>query len=69
MSAVFFRNTYYVLDHDGTVVGFSYLFVNPDHLFNEAAIKGYVTTPAAQYIAEINRAGEPVCLHALMASR
>jgi len=69
LSAVFFRNTYYVLDHDGTVVGFSYLFVNPDHLFNEAAIKGYVTTPAAQYIAEINRAGEPVCLHALMASR
>jgi len=62
---IFSRNTYYVLDTDGVVTGFSYIFIDPDHQYSRAGIRAYVSNSSARYIAEIDKAGRPVCLYAL----
>jgi len=59
------RNTYYVLDANGNVVGFSYLFIDPNHQYSRREIQGYVATPTAKYIAEINHNGSVNCLYSL----
>lgn len=65
LATVIARNTYYVLDIDGIVIGFAYVFINPDHLFSQAEIRGYVTATTAHSIAKVSSSGQPVCLFVL----
>ena len=57
------RNTYYVLDGNGAVIGFAFLYIDPDHPYAGREIQGYVVTPSAKYLAETNHSGNTTCLY------
>jgi len=56
------RNTYYILDEQGTVIGFSYLFINPENPYRNAEIRGYVSEARAKYMTDIDSAEHLHCL-------
>jgi len=51
--ALFTRDTFYALDEKGLVVGFAYLYVDPEDYFSSIRIEGLSRSPSVQYIAEI----------------
>jgi len=53
ITALFTRDTFYVLDEHGMVLGFAYFYVNPEQYLTSARIDGLVNTPAVKYIGEI----------------
>jgi hypothetical protein len=61
-----FRNTDYVLNADGVVIGFSWLFIDPEHPYTQAELRGYVTQPGARYLAEVDNSGQPHCRYQLI---
>jgi len=64
LKAVLVRDSYYLLDAEGIVVGFAYIYINPESHFTTASIKGYAYAKTGKYVAEI--ADEKVhCLYAL----
>lgn len=64
LKASLHRNSYYVLDKTGTVIGFSFVFMPKDSLWPSPLLKGLVNTPDAAYIAEVID-GEPRCRYVL----
>jgi hypothetical protein len=62
------RNTDYVLNADGVVIGFSWLFIDPEHPLARADLRGYVTQPGARYLVEVDSSGQPHCRYQLIES-
>jgi len=58
------RNSYYVLDKNGMVIGFSFVFMPPKSLWPTPILKGLLNTENAVYIAEVIH-GEARCRYAL----
>lgn len=64
LDASLHRNSYYVLDKQGVVTGFSFIFMPPQSLWPLPQLKGLLNRPDAAYIAEVIQ-GEPRCRYAL----
>jgi hypothetical protein len=64
LKAALVRDSYYLLDAEGVVVGFAYIFINPEHYFTTASIKGYANAKTGKYVAEIAD-DKPRCLYSL----
>ncbi len=58
------RNSWYVLDAEGVVLGFAYLYLDPEH-FGKAVIKGFSEKQTANYIVDIGPMGELRCHYRL----
>lgn len=52
--AVLFRNSWYVLDEQGVVTGFAFLFIEGERLFTRASLKGYSTTQDIHFLADVH---------------
>jgi hypothetical protein len=61
---LFFRNTYYLLDEQGSVTGFVYLYLDPQQPWRSPAFRGFASSPSGKYLVEIDD-GEARCLYAL----
>jgi len=61
---LFFRNTYYLLDEQGSVSGFVYLYLDPQKPWLAPAIKGFASSTHGKYMVEIDDA-EARCLYSL----
>lgn len=64
---LFFRNTYYLLDEQGVVTGFVYLYMNPQTPWQSPLIKGFASSANGKYMVEI-RNGAARCLYSLSAT-
>lgn len=64
LDASLHRNSYYVLDSNGTVIGFAFIFMPPQSLWPKPALKGLLNTQDAVYIAEVLQ-GKPRCRYVL----
>ena len=53
LTALFHRDTFYVLDGNGVVTGFTWFYVDATHYRNSARIEGLVNAQTIKYIAEI----------------
>jgi len=65
LDATLHRNSYYVLNPQGIVIGFSYVFMPPKSLWPLPILKGLLNTTQATYIAEVLH-GVPKCRYALV---
>lgn len=61
---VFFRNTYYLLDPNGKVSGFVYLYLDPQQPWKSPEIRGFASSTQGKYLVEIED-GSPRCLYSL----
>lgn len=64
---LFFRNTYYLLDKQGNVSGFVYLYLDPQQPWRSPAIKGFASSSDGKYVMEIDN-GKARCLYSLSAA-
>lgn len=64
---LFFRNTYYLLDEQGTVSGFVYMYLDPQEPWESPALKGFASSNKGKYIVEIEN-GKTRCLYSLSAT-
>jgi hypothetical protein len=55
LSALFTRNTFYAVDDAGIVAGYAWLFVDTEHYFSSAQVRGLVRSKSVKYIVDIQR--------------